>query len=164
MRLIILGLVFLVSGCHAYLTTEGNLSFGGAGDASWGRDTFVGHTLEYAESCIGAPSSIIDLPDGGKLLEWSTSEPSIPVSVPLPLVGNIISLSTIAVPMAAFTGALSAQVGGGNGRLMLIVDKQHIIREFHTAGPSDGFTGEDSLIGTDLLRGCRRDAERQRQL
>jgi hypothetical protein len=161
---ILVSFLLLLSGCQIYTPSSGIPLFGGAGDAVWGRDNLVGKSIDYVKACVGVPTTVSDTEDGGRILEWTTAEPSVPVNVPLPLVGNILSMSAIAVPMAAFTGALSAQVGGGNGRLMIVADNHHIITEIHMAGPADGFTGEDSMIGTDLLRGCRRDVEQHRQL
>jgi hypothetical protein len=160
MRVMLLCLGLLLSGCGSYSDGSG-LVVGGASDAAWGRINLIGHTLEYAEACIGPPVAHIPRKDGGHLTEWTTLDTATPISVPLPLVGNLPGFSAaVDVPVAAFSGALTAQVGGGSGRLMVVTDQNEIIREVHMAGPSGGLTGRDALIGRDLLRGCRRDSER----
>jgi len=154
-----------LSGCETYINFKGDPVYGGAADAEWAKDTFPGKTLDYAARCIGIPNSVADTSDGGKEYEWTASETPIPLNVPLSVIGNAPGLAAgIGIPVSAFAGSLTAQIGGGNGRFILVGDKHHIITEVHTSGPADGFSGRDSLIGTDLLRGCRRDEEREREI
>lgn len=165
-RLLFLCLCVLgLSGCETYVDFKGNPVYGGAADAEWAKETFPGKTIDYATRCIGIPNSVADTFDGGKEYEWTVSESPIPLNIPLSMIGNAPGLAAgIGIPVSAFAGSLTAQIGGGNGRFILIDDKNHIITEVHTSGPADGFSGRDSLIGTDLLRGCRRDEEREHEM
>jgi len=153
-------LLFL-PGCHIYSSKDHSIYFNGAADAIWAEETFVGRSVDSVISCIGTPNSNLILSSGNKLYEWSTAEPTTPINVPLPLIGNVPGLSTaLSIPTAAFSGTIAAQVGGGSGRLIIIGNQENIVIEIHMSGPADGISGTNSLIGTDLLRGCRRDVKR----
>jgi hypothetical protein len=153
--------LLLLTGCHTYVE-RGSVYFGGAGDARWSTTALIGASLDFVEACIGPPTTTLSRTDGGTLVVWTASDETTPVSIPLSLVGALPGpTAAVGAPLAAFTGVVTAQVNGGAGRLMMVVDKHHIVDEIHMAGPADSLMGRNGLIGTYFLRGCRRDFERQ---
>jgi hypothetical protein len=160
MKRMILVLGLCVTGCTWYSDGSGLVS-GGAADAEWGRSFLIGQSLDAAYACIGNPSSERKREDGGMNTVFSAAEGGSNVSTPISLIGNMPGVTAaLAVPASAFSGNISAPFGGGAGNLIIVSDKNHIIRDVNISGSADGISGRDAFIGNRFLRGCHRKFQR----
>jgi hypothetical protein len=73
---------------------------------------------------------------------------------------RMILVLGLCVTGCTWYGDGSGLVSGGAGNLIIVSDKNHIIRDVNISGSADGISGRDAFIGNRFLRGCHRKFQR----